>query len=382
MNKIRPVVIIATVPWEHGWQRQHEWASRFASTREVLYWQPIGMTNFGPIRIIKKLLTRKRGYAFSHQLTSTQQKNLRVRQPFVIPWHSIGWINTLNARLLQRQIKKTFLDQQPLFWVCNPTDTVVSLLGRYPDAPVVYDIAMRFAKRSDAPKQVLSWQAGLARRADLILYDARASALDLPQETLVKQHYVPQGVSEDLLQFNLPNALSGPQDVVQKIQSIPHPRVGYFGLFHDAFDGRLITAIVEKLPSVHVVLIGPGTADLAHPRIHFVGPISRQARARVLQELDLGVIPYHINDYTRGVFPTKLFEYLAAGLPIVSTDLPEVRHFEPRVKIAHDANEFVTCVAAGIRAGRTQPDTSFLAQHTWASRFSHIEQILEPILAQ
>jgi glycosyltransferase involved in cell wall biosynthesis len=382
MNKTSPVIIIATVPWEHGWQRQHEWASRFASTREVLYWQPIGMTNFGPIRIIKKLLTRKRGYAFSHQLSSTQQKNLRVRQPFVIPWHSIGRINSLNAWLLERQIKKVFPSQQPLFWVCNPTDTVVSLLGKYPNAPVVYDIAMRFAKRADAPKQILNWQTELARRADLILYDARASALDLPQETLAKQHYVPQGVSEDLLEFVSADASTAAGTMLQKIQDIPHPRVGYFGLFHDAFDSRLVKAVVEKLPSVNVVLIGPGSTDLVHPRIHLVGPINRQARARVLQELDLGIIPYYVNDYTRGVFPTKLFEYLAAGLPIVSTDLPEVRRFEPRVKIARDIHEFVTQVASGIRVGRTQPDLKFLAQHTWASRFSHIEQILEPILAQ
>ena len=85
------------------------------------------------------------------------------------------------------------------------------------------------------------------------------------------------------------------------------------------------------MPDVSFVLVGPEQTDMsalrAFPNVHLLGKKSHAEVPRYVKAFDVGLVPYRLTDYTANVYPTKLNEYLAMGMPVVATDLPEIRRF-------------------------------------------------------
>lgn len=379
----KTIVMLATVPWSDAWQRQQELARQFARSNRVLYVEPLGMRNYGPVQLVRKLgrlLARWRKPMYQHTLEPLVAAKIEHVKLTFVPWHDIGWLNRLNGRWLARQLRAKLPGNMSdvVLWCCNPADTVVALVDELAapnGATVVYDVAMRFAKRHDAPTYVARSQAELARRADHIFYDNRASLDDLPAEVRGKAHFVPQGLHEQFFK-----AANGQHPA---LVGIPHPRVGFVGAGHDAFDAAAVRAVVDELPSAHVVLAGiysKRDPRLDHPRVHYVGAVPLSELPSLMAGLDVGTIPYKVNAYTAGVFPTKFFEYLAAGLPVVSTELPELRRYQERVTFASSAT-FASAVAQAAKHGRTTPDTGYLREQSWERRFADITAALMQVTA-
>ena len=379
----KTIVMIATVPWSSAWQRQQELARQFAAHNQVLYVEPMGMRNHGPIALMTKLLKiqkRGRNPSYRHKIGADRSVNIRHIKLAFIPWHGVGWINRFNGRWLSRQLRRQLPGEQcqMLFWVCNPSDTVLALCQEFPRVVLVYDIAMRFAKRADAPAYLTSSQTGIAHRANAIFYDNAASLEDLPNAIREKAHFVPQGLHDCFYEL-IENKAS--VRTYSALSSIPHPRIGFVGAGHDAFDIDLVRSIVKELPDAQVVLAGifDEASRLEHPRVHYVGAVPLHLVPTLLVGLDVGIIPYLINEYTAGVFPTKFFEYLAAGLPIVSTPLPELNRYKDYLTIALP-EQFTEALAKALQRGPLSPDRKFLNEQSWSVRFAKIEAILRPIL--
>ncbi len=373
--KNKTIIFIASVPWQYNWQRQHEWASRLAQNNKVLYVQPLGMNNIGPFKLIKKLLERKQKGIYQHALSAQAKSNLTFLNPFFIPWHNHALITRFNGWLLARQIQKQILTPkaQLIFWICNPTDTINSILRLYPQATTIYDIAMRFLMRPDCPRYLKKSQDRLALRADLILTDSKASATDLPREVQDKINYVPQGV-------NKKNLKPG-QRYQPKLKKIRGQKIIYLGARHDSIDSTIFQEILRGVPRAQIILTyDRGPDDLSDSHLHYIGPVQFSEIPNLLQEVDLGLIPYKINQYTYGVFPTKFFEYLAAGLPVVSTALPELNQFADKIMIAKSPAEFPELIKRALKKPHRQVDLDFIEQQTWESRFMSVTRELIKVL--
>lgn len=378
MIRNKTIVFLATVPWSYSWQRQHEWASRLAKNNKVLYLAPFGMNNYGPIKFVKKLKARKQSQGYEHDLPDNIEKNIKHLSLKFIPQHDRAWLNSLNAQWIAKQLQPYLPknERDIVFWVCNPADTMVALIKRFPQSIKLYDIAMRFLKRPDAPAYLKSSQDELARTVDFIITDSRASATDMPSEAQHKISYVPQGVNESLL------IRKEIEESSSKIKKIPKPRIIYLGAGHDSLDIPLMRSIVDHIPQAQLVLVGlfeEIPAALKHPRIHYLGPTDFGELPAILPFGDVGIIPYLINDYTAGVFPTKLFEYAAAGLPVITTDLPEMRQFSSKLLIAKSQAKFVEKIKHALAEKNVLPDQTFLSDQSWAKRFEKIEKIFATI---
>src|SRR5206468_2861785 len=128
-----------------------------------------------------------------------------------------------------------------------------------------------------------------------------------------------------------------------------------------------------------VVLLGRAVTDLAPidrlPNVHLLGQKPYALLPSYCKGFDVGIIPFRRNELTRKANPLKLREYLAAGLPVVSTDLPEVRKYGNVVRLASDPTAFVREIELSLRErggsfGTTRVDA--MKAESWEARVEEL----------
>ncbi len=184
--------------------------------------------------------------------------------------------------------------------------------------------------------------------------------------------------------------------VPEDIAAVPHPRVGYTGALNRKVDFPLFARLVERFPHVHFVFVGQvgrvdpdGARALEHlrtrPTVHFVGFKPPAELPRYMAAMDVNVMAYRLGDdvWTAGIYPLKLHEYLAAGRPIVSTDLPSVRPFADVIRIAtgpEDWERSLSEVFAGEPVGTAETRRERARQNSWNARADQLHALLRAVL--
>lgn len=165
----------------------------------------------------------------------------------------------------------------------------------------------------------------------------------------------------------------------------PHPYrdrqgrrvIGYYGAIAEWFDVALIAAVAQAFPDCVVLLIGADTVRAAarlraQANIECVGEVSYAELPRYLHGFDVCLMPFRIDPLTLATNPVKVYEYLSAGKPVVSVDLPEMYQFDRHVHIASDTDAFVAAIARvlahPVTADEVRERQAFAAQQTWAHR--------------
>src|SRR5207248_8882456 len=145
------------------------------------------------------------------------------------------------------------------------------------------------------------------------------------------------------------------------------------------------------MPDMTFALVGPEQTDISALRgcanIHLLGLRPHQELPRYVKAFDVGIVPYRLTEYTANVYPTKLNEYLAMGIPVVATDLPEIRRFNADhgavVDVAADAKAFRNAILAaldGSPAHDVQRRVAVAAGNSWASRLAAMNALIEGAL--
>lgn len=164
------------------------------------------------------------------------------------------------------------------------------------------------------------------------------------------------------------------------LATVPHPRVGLIGRLNDRVDWPLVEEICRRRPDWHVVIVGPEyaagidtTAALArlacYPNAHRIPAIPPEAIPACVAALDVCLIPYRLTKLTLAINPLKVYQYLAAGKPVVATRLPALIPLAEAVACAAGADEFVDAIDAalasvgdaGIQRGRQE----YVRQFDW-----------------
>jgi len=167
------------------------------------------------------------------------------------------------------------------------------------------------------------------------------------------------------------------------MQGIPHPILGFFGLIRDWVDLDLLAEVAKRRPRWHIVLIGDADSgvNLATyrdvPNMHFLGRRPYASLPAYCKCFDVGLIPFKINDLTKAVNPIKLREYLAAGLPVVSTPLPEVAAFNGHVHAAGSADTFLAETEECLESAPDRRECSrTMAGETWPAKLNLVDAVL------
>jgi glycosyltransferase involved in cell wall biosynthesis len=157
------------------------------------------------------------------------------------------------------------------------------------------------------------------------------------------------------------------------------PVLGFFGLIHEWIDLELIAALARRRPDWTVVLIGKASVDVGAlrelPNVKLLGRRPYESLPGYCKGFTVGLIPFAVNELTRNVNPIKLREYLSAGLPVVSTALPEVQAYSESCHVAGSTEAFIEACEAAVRGDtpelrRRRSDA--MARETWQAKIEDL----------
>jgi glycosyltransferase involved in cell wall biosynthesis len=221
-----------------------------------------------------------------------------------------------------------------------------------------------------------------AARADLVLASAPALAARM-RELSHNVLYAPNVADTALFAQALQ---PGPIDPA--LARLPQPRIVFTGaIVALKLDIQLLVALARSRPQWSFALVGPigpgePDADMSalerEPNIHLLGARSYTQLPDVLRAADAAMIPYAINELTTSIFPMKVYEYLAAGLPVVATPLPALAEVQ-EIATAPDAKGIAAVLdreLAADSAARRAERSRAAAAHSWEERLREIADAL------
>lgn len=174
-----------------------------------------------------------------------------------------------------------------------------------------------------------------------------------------------------------------------EICTLSPPRIGYAGALAEWIDFDLLARVADRYRDASLVLIGPqigvnvdpGAFAHARSNVHWLRSKPHAQLPHYVAELDVCLIPFRPTPLTRGVNPNKLYEYLALGKPVVSSNFsPWLRQYEPYVRIAVDSEEFLAQVGAALAApGEPEPRRRVAAEHDWQRSAKRMAGLFEDL---
>ena len=273
-----------------------------------------------------------------------------------------------------------------LFWYYTPM--ALAFTDHLQPLAIVYDCMDELSAFQGAPPALRQRESELFQKADLV-FTGGQSLYEVKRHQHPHVYAFPSSI--DAPHFaQARQAIAEPLDQV----SIPHPRLGFYGVIDERMDIDLLKGIADARPDWHLVLIGPivkiDPATLPQrSNIHYLGGKSYSELPDYLSGWDVTLLPFARNESTRFISPTKTPEYLAAGKPVVSTSIRDVvRPYGELglVQIADAPSEFVAAVETALQIARQDSAwldrvDAFLAQNSWDKTWASMNHLIKSVVS-
>ncbi|MFC7535838.1 UDP-galactopyranose mutase [Sphingomonas sp. GCM10030256] len=366
------LVCFSHLRWEFVFQRPQHLMSRFAKAMPVVVWEePIpAAPGEGP-----SLDARP----------AKNMPNLTVVTPRLPEGLDVEAQRTVLRGLLDNYAAT--LPGKLIRWYYTP---MMLPFSRHLDAvATVYDCMDELSAFRFAPQELLELESELLEAADVV-FTGGYSLYEAKKKRHGNVHPFPSSVDR----HHFGKARTGIADPADQT-AIARPRFGFYGVIDERIDLDLLAAVADARPDWQIVMVGPvvkiGEDELPRrPNIHYPGGKSYDELPAYLANWDVAMMPFAINEATRFISPTKTPEYLAAGRPVVSTPIKDVkRHYEKLsgVQIAGTPEQFVEACDRALELARSDGDwlaevDLALADMSWDTTHARmaalIDQVVEP----
>jgi glycosyltransferase involved in cell wall biosynthesis len=376
-----PIVAFAK-DWNEDPTSNHHVLRELAKTRRVLWLNSIGTRtpslssgrDLGKIR--RKLVEFARG-------PQNVENDLWVASPLVLPLPHSAAARAINRQILRATVRAFRLrlgirDFQ--LWTFLPT--VADYVGTLGESVSVYYCVDEWSLFSYLDRdQTVANERALLAKVDAV-FAINGELADAKRAHNPHTYLSPHGVDHALFARALDRAVDIPADLA----ALPRPRVGFYGTLRDWVDLDLVAAIARARPAWSIALIGQQLGDVSAvaglPNVHLLGQRRHDELPAYCKGFDVGLIPYRIDERMTYVNPLKMREYLSAGVPVVSTPVPEVVRYGHLVSIARDAPEFIAAIERAL--GETGPTaraarSAAMATETWSARVADVARIVDSI---
>ncbi|WP_447979460.1 glycosyltransferase [Candidatus Nitrospira bockiana] len=367
--------------WDADPTSKHQVMKILARNNRVLWVNSIGLrtpqvTAHDAGRILRKIKKFLRGPV-------SVSPRLHVLTPLAIPFHGVPGVPAANAWWLGHYIRwqahRLGMDRFQMWTFLPTTAPLVSHLR--PEKVVYYCVDEWSAFSFLNGKLMEEMEQSLMKQSDLVLASAQ-KLYDAKRRFNPRTYWIPHGVDSE--HFSRARRLEAPG--APELQDLPRPIIGFWGLIHEWIDLDLIRFAALRHPEWSFALVGKaGVACDALDglkNVHLIGARPYDALPGFARGFDAAILPFKVNRLTENVNPIKLREYLAAGLPVVSTPLPEVGQYASVVRIARNQEEFVAELEAAVT------DTSEAAavkrmdavrDESWDARVEQISRLVEAL---
>lgn len=355
-----------------------------ARTRKVLVVNSIGMRMPLPGRTTQpwRRIARKLGsVARLVRRPLTDLPNFHVMSPLPLPLYGTAIGRRLAAFVVRAQVRVVCLMlgiREPVICVTIPTAWDVA--RGLPHRSLVYNRSdLHSAFPELAGDTVRTMESELLRAADHVLYASQVLMRREEASVGGSAHFLDHGV--DVEHFRARSATQLPDDLVQ----IPRPRIGYFGAIDETLiDVELLERIAVELPEASLVLVGsaagPMTSLTRHRNVYWLGHRHYGEIPSYGSGFDVALIAYRVNSWSSHVNPIKLKEYLALGLPVVSTPFGEASRYADRIDVADSPVEYIRALRvalARVDTAREGPPAAAADDWSWDSRAAQLVEWAE-----
>lgn len=363
------VICFSHLRWSFVFQRPQHLMSRFARYRRVFFLEE-PVFEEGEARL-RQTLCKETGV---HVLTP------------VLP-HGM---DSDSAVLKQRALLENMLleNRIRLFiaWLYTPMAREIAF--NLQPVMTIYDCMDELSAFAGAPPALRRQEQALFADSDLV-FTGGASLYSSKQREHNSVHLFPSSV--DVQHFAAARtALNDPEDQA----ALPRPRFGYAGVIDERMNLNLLRDVAKQRPDWQIVLLGPVVKIDSHalPRlsnIHYLGMKAYRDLPAYMSGWDVGMLPFALNESTRFISPTKTPEYLAAGLPVISTPIRDV--VTPYgslglVSIAQGAKEFIAKgeKLLALRGNEKLRDAAdkFLSQSSWEKTWKGMNELMNMVFQQ
>ena len=353
------LLALSEVRWGYFRTRKQFLLSRFPSRWRVFFAQPPGSDGDDP------WTPRREGNVTCFTVPFLKPS---TRQPLynliAATAPGRGAIERAAGAHLRRTLGRLGVDREPVVMVSNIYAAgILARLARrltvydYNDSPFQFAGSPAWAKRY--------WERTLAE-VDLIFAVSEHYRARLAAETRVPVIRLGNGVEFD--------HFAAPRGEPADMKDLPRPRIGYFGLLSHFLDFEVLEALRRSRGAGTLVLIGPGSPATdarvrelaARGGVAVLGARPYAEAPAYLQAFDVGVIPFRAHDpYVQGINPNKVYQYLAAGLPVVTTPLLDLESSAPMLQYATDPAGFAAAVGRAASGGDPEACRALARPHDW-----------------
>ncbi len=300
------LVCFSHLRWDFVWQRPQHLLTRAARHYRVLIVEEPLFESGGTPRI-----------HLSHRLG-----HIRIVVP-ILP-ESLGPQQVVQA---QGDLVEGLLKHEPetsrLFWYYTPM--AMAFTGHVDRDLTIYDNMDELSLFRGASRELLDHENELFSSADIV-FTGGMSLYEAKRHRHSNVHCFPSSI--EFAHFAKARGMQGETEPTDQAH-LPHPRLGFFGVVDERMDIDLVGAVAQLRPEWHLVMIGPvAKIDPAilprRENIHWLGSKPYADLPHYLAGWDVGLMPFALNEATRFISPTKTPEFLAAGVPVVSTPITDV----------------------------------------------------------
>ncbi len=386
MSVAMDILCFSSTDWHGNWGSRQQVMLRFARRgyRILFIERPAGLEHLlrYPALRQRKLCRWREG------LRAVAENLWIVSLPPLLPgrYYSVA-VNRINQWLTacwsQRYLRKPDFTS-PILWLYNPEQG--PLIGQFAERVSVYHCIDEFTAGTTGRKRrtIAALEADLLRQVDVVFAN---SLLTYENKRCFNPHTyrIPSGADVE----HFAQAWDPAVPVHPAIARLPQPRIGYIGHVNERLDYAILEHLARRRPAWSLVFVGdtyPWTPDApplrrlrALPNVHFLGKYPFAEMPALVKGMDVCLLPYVGDERARYRSPLKLYEYLAAGKPVVSTDHPEARELGDVIYLASTPETYLERVAQALAQDgqeRQRQRVSIAQQHSWDSRVDEMEQIV------
>ena len=376
--------------WSGLWRSRHQLMYRFSKFNKILYVEPEFYLKNIRFQLRHKILRWEDIYRDLKRKRITEvYDNLHIyHSPLFLPVSNrfpldkistFLWIMFVKLAMLKLDIKK------PILWLSKPE--MVSYIDKFDEKLVLYHVVDEYSAYSGVSNEqrllIEKFERKMLGKSDIVIVVSKSLYYKKKRHNRYT-YLIPNGVDYNAYEKALNSNRPSPRDIFE----IAKPIIGYSGLIAAKLDLELIKHVAKLHPEWSIVLIGSINEKYCRDKIknlkslknvYFLGQKNIELIPYYIKAFDICILPYIVNEHSENISPLKLYDYLAAGKPIVSTNIRACRMFNKVLKIAFSKEEFNNYIEQLLFEKDVEVVKKrqlFAKNNTWENRINRISRLI------